>query len=58
MSFTDGALKMIAKEAVAKKTGARGLRAIMEKLLTDALFEIPGSDIIRVEVPALIFLKK
>lgn len=50
LSFTDGALKMIAKEAVAKKTGARGLRAIMEKLLTDALFEIPGSDIIRVEV--------
>ena len=56
MSFTPGALKMIAKEAVAKKTGARGLRAIMEKLLTDALFEIPGSDIIRVEVTTLIFL--
>jgi len=33
-----------------KKTGARGLRAIMESLLLDAMFEIPGSDIVSVHV--------
>jgi ATP-dependent Clp protease ATP-binding subunit ClpX len=40
----------VAKEAIKKKTGARGLRAILEKLLLDAMFEIPESDIISVEV--------
>ena len=41
---------MISREAIKKKTGARGLRSILEKLLLDAQFEIPGSDIVRVEV--------
>merc|ERR1719266_732386 len=50
LTFTDGALKVIARKAISKKTGARGLRAILEKLLLDAMFEIPGSDIISVEV--------
>ena len=50
MTFTDGALRVIARKAISKKTGARGLRAILEKLLLDAMFEIPGSDIISVEV--------
>ena len=50
LTFTDGALKVIARQAISKKTGARGLRAILEKLLLDAMFEIPGSDIISVEV--------
>jgi len=39
--FTEGALKEIAREAIRRKTGARGLRAIMEKLMTDVMFEIP-----------------
>ncbi|MCL2023099.1 MAG: ATP-dependent Clp protease ATP-binding subunit ClpX [Oscillospiraceae bacterium] len=39
--FEDGALKAIAEKALAKKTGARGLRAIMEEVLTPLMFEIP-----------------
>ena len=50
LHFTPDALKMISREAIKKKTGARGLRSILEKLLLDAQFEIPGSDICRVEV--------
>lgn len=50
LTFTDGALRVIARNAISKKTGARGLRAILEKLLLDAMFEIPGSNIISVEV--------
>lgn len=50
ITFTGGALKSIARRAIQKKTGARGLRAILEKLLLDAMFEIPGSDIVSVEV--------
>jgi ATP-dependent Clp protease ATP-binding subunit ClpX len=43
-------LKLIAKSAIKKKTGARGLRAIMEKLLLDCMYETPESDITVVEV--------
>ncbi|KXJ19360.1 ATP-dependent Clp protease ATP-binding subunit clpX-like, mitochondrial [Exaiptasia diaphana] len=44
------ALQLIAKQALEKKTGARGLRAIMEKLLLEPMFEAPGSDIISVRI--------
>lgn len=40
--FTPKALESIAEEAVRQKTGARGLRTIVEKLLTDIMFEIPS----------------
>lgn len=40
--FTAKALEAIAEEAVRQKTGARGLRTIVEKLLTDIMFEIPS----------------
>ena len=50
LRFSDDALKTIARQAIKKRTGARGLRAILEKLLLDAMFEIPGSDITLVEV--------
>ena len=50
LAFTEDALRTIARLAIKKKTGARGLRAILEKLLLDAMFEIPGSDIVSVEV--------
>ncbi|CAD6333080.1 unnamed protein product [Miscanthus lutarioriparius] len=43
LHFTDNALRMIAKKAVAKETGARGLRSIMEDILTEAMFEIPDA---------------
>jgi ATP-dependent Clp protease ATP-binding subunit ClpX len=41
LTFTDEALISIAQKAVGRKTGARGLRSIIEKLLLDAMFEIP-----------------
>ncbi|XAR57478.1 hypothetical protein NMG60_11025637 [Bertholletia excelsa] len=43
LHFTEKALRMIAKKALAKNTGARGLRAILESLLTEAMYEIPDS---------------
>ena len=50
LTFTEGALKAIARLAIKRKTGARGLRGILEKLLMDAMFEVPGSEIVAVEV--------
>jgi ATP-dependent Clp protease ATP-binding subunit ClpX len=43
LHFTEGALRRIAQKAMAKSTGARGLRSILENLLTDAMFEIPDA---------------
>ena len=42
LTFTDDALKAIAKRAIERKTGARGLRSIMEDILLDAMFDLPG----------------
>ena len=44
LGFSDGALESIAKKAVARKTGARGLRSIMENILLDTMYELPGID--------------
>ena len=44
LEFTDDALLAIAKEAVERKTGARGLRSIIEKVMTDIMYEIPSDD--------------
>ncbi|TYK00544.1 ATP-dependent Clp protease ATP-binding subunit clpX-like [Cucumis melo var. makuwa] len=41
LHYTEKALRMIAKKAIAKNTGARGLRAILESILTEAMYEIP-----------------
>nr|GLL42450.1 CLP protease regulatory subunit CLPX1, mitochondrial-like [Ipomoea trifida] len=41
LHFTDEALRLIAKKAMVKNTGARGLRALLESILTDAMYEIP-----------------
>ncbi|CAM0883990.1 unnamed protein product [Alopecurus aequalis] len=41
LHFTDGALRIIAKKAIARNTGARGLRAILESFLLEAMYEIP-----------------
>ena len=43
LKFSDDALKVIAKKAIKRKTGARGLRAIMENILLDSMFELPGN---------------
>jgi ATP-dependent Clp protease ATP-binding subunit ClpX len=42
LSFTEDALRSIAKRAILRKTGARGLRSIMEDILLDTMFELPG----------------
>jgi len=44
LTFTDDALKAIAKRAIARKTGARGLRSIMEDILLDTMFDLPGME--------------
>jgi len=42
LRFTDGALGAIAREALKRKSGARGLRAIMENIMLDVMYEIPS----------------
>jgi ATP-dependent Clp protease ATP-binding subunit ClpX len=44
LTFTPEALRAIAKRAIARKTGARGLRSIMEDILLDTMFELPGME--------------
>ncbi len=44
LSFTDDALAAIAKRAIERKTGARGLRSILEDILLDTMFDLPGLD--------------
>lgn len=44
LTFTDDALKAVAKRAIERKTGARGLRSILENLLLDTMFDLPDLD--------------
>ena len=44
LNFTEDALEAIAKKAIKRKTGARGLRSIMEDILLDTMFDLPGLD--------------
>ncbi|MDL2172161.1 MULTISPECIES: ATP-dependent Clp protease ATP-binding subunit ClpX [Asaia] len=44
LTFTDDALVQIAQRAIARKTGARGLRSIMEAILLGTMFDLPGLD--------------
>lgn len=44
LEFTDGALSSIAKKAIERKTGARGLRSIIEKVMAPIMFEIPHEE--------------
>ena len=44
LEFTDDALKAIADEAIARKTGARGLRAIVEDVMIDVMFDVPSDE--------------
>jgi ATP-dependent Clp protease ATP-binding subunit ClpX len=43
-NITEGALEFIVSKAIEYKLGARGLRSLCEEILTDAMFELPGSD--------------
>ena len=42
LEFSEDALRAIAQKAIARKTGARGLRSIMESILLDPMYELPG----------------
>ena len=42
LQFTEDALKSIAQKAIARRTGARGLRSILESILLEPMFELPG----------------
>ena len=44
LKFTDGALVAIAKEALKRKTGARGLRSILENSMLDVMYDVPSQD--------------
>jgi ATP-dependent Clp protease ATP-binding subunit ClpX len=44
LTFTDDALEAIAEKAIERKTGARGLRSILENILLDTMFDLPGMD--------------
>ncbi|RME26024.1 MAG: ATP-dependent Clp protease ATP-binding subunit ClpX, partial [Deltaproteobacteria bacterium] len=69
LHFTDDALRAVARQALARKTGARGLRSIMEGAMLDLMYEIPSRPdlaevvvnagvIERHEKPVLLFDKK
>ena len=47
LKFTDGALVAVAKEALKRKTGARGLRSILENAMLDVMYDIPSQDRVR-----------
>lgn len=44
LNFTDESLKAIADEAIKRKTGARGLRSIVEEIMTEIMFDIPSDE--------------
>ncbi|OGQ79639.1 MAG: ATP-dependent protease ATP-binding subunit ClpX [Deltaproteobacteria bacterium RIFOXYA12_FULL_58_15] len=51
LSFTDGGLRAVAKQAIKRKAGARGLRAILEKSMLDVMYDIPShTDIMEVVI--------
>ncbi len=69
LRFTEGALTAIAKKAVQRKTGARGLRAILEEIMLDVMYEIPSEKgiveciineetVVKKERPILIYKKQ
>ncbi|MBW6509521.1 MAG: ATP-dependent Clp protease ATP-binding subunit ClpX [Desulfuromonadales bacterium] len=47
LKFTDGAMVAVAREALARKTGARGLRSVLENSMLDLMYDIPSQDRVR-----------
>jgi ATP-dependent Clp protease ATP-binding subunit ClpX len=43
LKFTDGSLRRIAEDAIARKTGARGLRGILEDIMLDVMYDLPST---------------
>ncbi len=59
LEFHEGALREIAKEAIKRKTGARALRAIIENIMLEVMYEVPSSvDVKKVVVPEGILTSK
>jgi len=69
LRFTDGALVAIAKEALKRKAGARGLRSILESIMLDIMYDLPSQSnireciiseetIVRKEKPIVLYEKK
>ena len=52
LEFSDDALKEIVRETMSRKTGARGLRSVMERTLQKAMFTMPGSDVKKLVITA------
>ena len=44
LRFSDGALRAVARQAIGRKSGARGLRSILETVMLDLMYEIPSRD--------------
>ncbi len=44
LRFTEGAYKAIAQKAIARKSGARGLRSVMEECMLDVMYELPSDE--------------
>ena len=47
LKFTEGAIRAVAKEAIKRKSGARGLRSILENVMLDVMYEIPSQSNIK-----------
>ncbi|HET58641.1 MAG TPA: ATP-dependent Clp protease ATP-binding subunit ClpX, partial [Deltaproteobacteria bacterium] len=47
LSFTEGALRAVAKSSIARKSGARGLQSILENIMLDIMYDIPSRDDVR-----------
>lgn len=44
LTFTEDALRGVARKAIERKTGARGLRSVLETILLDTMYDLPGTD--------------
>ncbi len=59
LEFTDDALQAVAEEAMRRNTGARGLRAIIEDIMLDVMYEVPSRmDVTKVVITKDVILKK
>ena len=59
LEITDKALRVVAQEAIKRKTGARGLRAILENIMLDIMYDVPtNTSVKKVVVTDEVVLKK
>ena len=55
LNFTKGGVKAIAEEAIKRKTGARGLRSIIEKVMLDTMYEVPSDSSVQQCIVCLLY---